>query len=143
MDSKEIRELAAIMKETGLSVLDYKDSDVSIRLERTASRQTADAGINAAPVLQDEHHIVTEPVSGYMVRSPMVGVFYAAPGTNMEQYVNVGDPVHEGDVLCIIEAMKIMNEIMAERDGIIAEIYVANKQVVEYNQPMFRISTDL
>ena len=71
----------------------------------------------------------------------MVGVFYSAPGADESPFVAVGDTVHAGDVLCIIEAMKIMNEITAERDGVIIEICVENKQVVEFGQPLFRIGS--
>jgi len=141
METNEIRELASLMKEMGLTVLDYKENDTSIRLERAVEAQPADSRkLTSAQPLEDML-IKPESAGEYTVRSPMVGVFYSAPGTNMEPFVDVGDPVREGDILCIIEAMKIMNEITAERDGIITEIYVANKQIVEFNQPMFRIGS--
>ena len=74
-----------------------------------------------------------------MVRSPMVGVFYAAPAENAAPYVAVGDRVKQGDTLCIIEAMKLMNEITAEKDGVVAEVCAGNGQVVEYGTPLFRL----
>ena len=74
-----------------------------------------------------------------MVASPMVGVYYAAPAPDKEPFVRVGDRVSKGDVLCIIEAMKLMNEITSDRDGVIVEICVENGQIVEYDQPLFRI----
>lgn len=74
--------------------------------------------------------------------SPMVGVFYAAPAPDRDPYVQVGDRVKKGDVLCIVEAMKLMNEIQSEVDGIVAEVHVGNGQVVEFEQPLFRISLD-
>lgn len=73
------------------------------------------------------------------MRSPLVGVFYAAPAENAEAFVSVGDRVKKGQVLCIIEAMKLMNEITAEADGVIKEICVTNGQVVEYGTELFHI----
>ena len=72
----------------------------------------------------------------------MVGVFYAAPAADKQPYVSIGDRVNAGDVLCIIEAMKMMNEITAEKGGVIREICVGNKQIVEYGHPLFRIKLD-
>jgi len=143
MESKEIRELAMIMKETGLTKLDFVGGGVSIKLERAAPCVQPAVAPAAAAALADAEQTSqwdAEPAAGgFVVKSPMVGVFYCAPGADKEPYVSVGDTVRVGDVLCIIEAMKIMNEIAAERDGMIAEIYAENKQVVEYGQPLFRI----
>ena len=79
------------------------------------------------------------PADTVEVASPMVGVFYAAPAEDAEPFVKVGDKVKRGQTLCIVEAMKLMNEIMAEVDGEIVEICVANGQVVDYGSPLFRI----
>ena len=73
------------------------------------------------------------------VKSPTVGIFYAAPAENADPYVKAGDTVHKGDVLCIIEAMKLMNEVLAEKDGVIEEICAQNGQLVEYGTELFRI----
>ncbi|MCR4627845.1 MAG: acetyl-CoA carboxylase, biotin carboxyl carrier protein, partial [Treponema sp.] len=73
------------------------------------------------------------------VSSPLVGVFYAAPAENAEPFVSVGDAVKKGDTLCIIEAMKLMNEVRAEQDGVISKICVTNGQIVEYGTELFRI----
>jgi len=138
MEYKEIRELAALMKEMGLTTLDYSGEVESIRMERATG---VVAAVSAPVVTAHEHK--EEPASAGMftVRSPMVGVFYAAPGADKPPYAAVGDTVHAGDVLCIVEAMKTMNEIAAERDGVITEICAENKQIVEYGQPLFRIDT--
>ena len=139
MDNKEIRELAILMRETGLTKLEYENDGVAIRLERKPGVMRT----IGTPKLESAENPVEFPAvtasGGFVVKSPMVGVFYSAPGADKEPYVQVGDMVHAGDVLCIIEAMKIMNEITAERDGVIAEINAENKQVVEFNQPLFRI----
>ena len=132
------------MKEMGITTFDYSSNGTSLKMERLA----ASLPMASAPtvVVTEQHHEQhEEPLAAGMfaVKSPMVGVFYAAPGADKEPYVSVGDAVHVGDVICIVEAMKIMNEITAERDGIIAEICVSNKDVVEFGQPLFRIDTTL
>ena len=142
MDYKEIREYAALMKEMGLTVLDYSGAGSSIRLERAvASAPSIETAVVHAQIQPEVQAEETASASGTMIRSPMVGVFYTSPGADKAPYVSVGDKVHAGDVLCIIEAMKIMNEITAEHDGVITEICAENKQVVEFGQPIFRIDT--
>ena len=142
MENKKIRELAAIMKEMGLTVVDYKDDGVSIRIERAAAAfpasgsSAADAQIRQAPREQPDTYDAT------IVRSPMVGVFYSSPGADAKPYAQLGDKVSSGDILCMIEAMKIFNEITAENSGVITEIFVENKQLVEYGQPLFRIEIE-
>ena len=140
MEYKMIRDLAALMKEMGLSSLEYSDGGSAVKMERTAALAVAAVPAVAAKadVSVDSAESIVESHSGFVVESPMVGVFYAAPGADKDPYVSVGDSVAAGDVLCIIEAMKIMNEITAERDGVIAEIFAANKQVVEFGSPLFR-----
>lgn len=81
----------------------------------------------------------TQENTGNIVKSPMVGTFYLRPDPNSEPYVEIGKTVKKGDVLCIIEAMKLMNEIESEFDGVIAEILVKDGEMVEYGKPLFRI----
>ena len=92
----------------------------------------------APEVVSTEVQQVNEP-AGRVVKSPIVGVVYLQPNPEAEVYVNVGDTVKKGDVLCLIEAMKLMNEITAPQDGVVTEILVTNEMVVEYNQPLIRI----
>jgi len=142
MEYKEIRELAALMKEMGLSVLDYNEAGSSIRMERAVGIAPPLGAPSAHAAGQPDGQQEEPPAAGgFTVKSPMVGVFYSAPGLDKDPFVSVGDIVHAGDVLCIIEAMKIMNEIVADRDGAIIEICVQNKQIVEFGQPLFRIDT--
>lgn len=96
--------------------------------------QTAPA---AAPAQQNEPEKAAE--NGKTIDSPMVGVFYSAPSPDSDPYVSVGSTVNKGDVLCLIEAMKLMNEVTAESSGTIKKICVENGQVVEYGQPLFVI----
>ena len=140
MDYKDVRRLAAVMKEMGLTVLDYSESGVSIRMERNdGSAPPTMQSVNMAPAACDSAED-TGTAGGTMVKSPMVGVFYSSPGSEKKPYIEIGDEVHTGDILCIIEAMKIMNEITSECDGTVTGIFVENKQVVEFNQPLFCIS---
>ena len=141
MEYKVIRELAGLMKEMGLSSLEYANGGATIKMERTVAPAAAMVSAVAAEPGRpaDVDAAAVDSPGGFVVKSPMVGVFYAAPGADKDPYVSAGDTVSAGDVLCIIEAMKIMNEITAERDGVVAEVYVANKQVVEFGTPLFRI----
>ena len=139
MKSNDIREYAEIMQDWGLQRLTVTENGATVCLEKDAAAAPAPA--SAAPVLQKaaaesepaEHHDVIS------IKSPMVGVFYAAPAENADPFVTAGTEVSEGDTVCIIEAMKLMNEVRAECTGTIEEICVANGQVVEYGTELFRI----
>ena len=148
MDVKKIESLAKLMKETGLTGLELVEDGQQLRLERQVEVVAAPvaAAVPAAPVpatgaeaLGVAHEEPAPVKEGTLVLAPTVGVFYSAPNPDSKPFVEVGDQVKKGDTLCIIEAMKLMNEIPAEVDGTIAEVCVGNGQVVEYNQPLFRI----
>lgn len=148
MDVKKIESLAKLMKETGLTGLELVEEGQQLRLERQVEVVAAPvaAAVPAAPVpatgaeaLGVAHEEPAPVKEGTLVLAPTVGVFYSAPGPDARPFVEVGDQVKKGDTLCIIEAMKLMNEIPAEVDGTVAEICVGNGQVVEFNQPLFRI----
>lgn len=148
MDVKKIESLAKLMKETGLTGLELVEDGQQLRLERQVEVVAAPvaAAVPAAPVpatgaeaLGVTHEEPAPVKEGTLVLAPTVGVFYSAPGPDARPFVEVGDQVKKGDTLCIIEAMKLMNEIPAELDGTVAEICVGNGQVVEFNQPLFRI----
>lgn len=148
MDVKKIESLAKLMKETGLTGLELVEEGQQLRLERQVEVVAAPvaAPAPAAPVpatgaeaLGVTHEEPAPVKEGTLVLAPTVGVFYSAPGPDARPFVEVGDQVKKGDTLCIIEAMKLMNEIPAEVDGTVAEICVGNGQVVEFNQPLFRI----
>ena len=148
MDVKKKESLAKLMKETGLTGLELVEEGQQLRLERQVEVVAAPvaAAVPAAPVpatgaeaLGVTHEEPAPVKEGTLVLAPTVGVFYSAPGPDARPFVEVGDQVKKGDTLCIIEAMKLMNEIPAEVDGTVAEICVGNGQVVEFNQPLFRI----
>ncbi len=150
MEIKTIEELARVRKENGLSRLEISEEGSTVRLER--ERPMPDAfslGLIGeqpqrqpapfTPAAVDGSETGAQAKEGAYVTSPTVGVFYTAPSPESKAFVEVGDRVKKGDTLCIIEAMKLMNEIPAEMDGTVAEICASNGQVVEYNQPLFRI----
>lgn len=148
MDVKKIESLAKLMKETGLTGLELVEEGQQLRLERQVEVVAAPvaAAVPAAPVpatgaeaLGVTHEEPAPVKEGTLVLAPTVGVFYSAPSPDARPFVEVGDQVKKGDTLCIIEAMKLMNEIPAEVDGTVAEICVGNGQVVEFDQPLFRI----
>ena len=142
MEYKEIRELAALMKELDLTSLEYKGGGLKIKLGKAAPLIQAEpaAAVYQAPEQAQKPREEPAANTGVTVKSPVVGVFHSAESPNKEPYVTVGDTVSTGDVLCLIDAMKIMNEIVAECSGIIEEVFASDNQVVEYNQPLFRIN---
>ena len=149
MNIKAIRELANILQDAGLTALELEEGETRIRLEKSAPAPVAPALIPAplpnafaesavgssAPM--DDPGLDFNAIN--LITSPMVGVFYAAPGPDQEPFVKIGSKVKKGDVLCIIEAMKLMNEITAEQDGEVVDICVKSGDVVEFGQPLFKI----
>ena len=146
MNETDIRKYAELMKELELTALEIKDGDKVVRLERNISVRVTET-VQAAPVASPAsapaafNANAQVPVNSncFTVKSPLVGVFYAGPAENVEPFVSIGDHVKRGQTLCIIEAMKLMNEIYADEDGVIEEICVTNGQVVDYGPELFRI----
>lgn len=147
---EEIKEFIAVLEESSLSVLEIQKEDGSkIHLEKpqqivstTVAPQApvavAPAPVSApAPVVAEEATVQQE--TGRTINSPIVGVFYVAPSPDSEPYAPVGKKVKKGDTVCIVEAMKCMNEIQAEESGEIVEVLVKDGELVEYGQPLFRI----
>lgn len=140
MNETDIRKYAGMLQEFGLTAFEMTEGNKTVRLERAipgvAAKETPVLD-NAAssPVVS----AIEEDTDYISVKSPVVGVFYAAPAENADPYVVVGDHVRKGQTLCIVEAMKLMNEITAEEDGVITEICVANDQVVEFGTELFRM----
>lgn len=149
MNIKQIRELAQIARENGLSVLEIIESDSHVRLERAANPVAADAEqpAQACAVAPAQAQAPAPQTEGSSVdfnrvreiKSPMVGVFYAAPSPEAEPFVQVGSRVNAGDVVCIIEAMKLMNELTSDVSGEVVDVCVHNGDVVEYGQTLFKL----
>ncbi|UCC97392.1 MAG: acetyl-CoA carboxylase biotin carboxyl carrier protein [Phycisphaerales bacterium] len=159
-DLKKIKQLIDIMKENGLVEIEIKHDDDKIVLKRAQPQQA----ITGVPVMVPESgvrgpgdgagsadpsvtRVVNEPGVAAQeelveITSPIVGTFYATPSPDSESYVEVGSTVNPHTVVCIIEAMKVMNEIKAETDGTIVEILVTNGQAVEYGQVLFKVKPD-
>lgn len=146
MDRKVLKAATDAMRELGLSEIYIKDSETEIMLKReagtapmpmtprtqttTAQEATADA-------------VIESPAADWVeVKSPLLGVFYEAPSPDAPPFVRPGDKVTKGDVLCIVEAMKMMNEICAETDGTIVDVCAENGALVEYGQLLFKIAED-
>ncbi len=150
MKEEEIRKYAGLMQELGLTGLEFTQDNQVVRLERNVPvptglvRETIVTGTERAEntilnTAQNTAQPAAQSSDCISVKSPIVGVFYAAPAENADPFVNVGDRVEKGKTLCILEAMKLMNEIPAEVDGIIAEVCVANGQMVEFGTELFKI----
>lgn len=146
IDISTLKEYIKVLEESSLVKLEISDGENSINLEKPYP----DHAVSAAPNVQvfgtndGVTAVYTAPEenpadSGKTINAPIVGVFYAAPSPDSEPYVSVGTKVKKGDVVCIIEAMKCMNEIQAEEDGEITEVLAQNGELVEYNEPLFRI----
>lgn len=123
--------------------IDFPDgTKISMKKETTSKKiieATKEKVVEQNEVTEDANLSIEEKQEGNIVKSPMVGTFYLKPAPDAETYVSIGDKVKKGDTLCIIEAMKLMNEIESEFDGEIKEILVKDGESVEYGKPLFRI----
>jgi len=147
MELKKVRELVKIMEGNNISTLELTEGDVKIHLEKGNFNQVSSNVVINNPGVKSEvpmpavsESIGHKKTSGTEVKSPMVGVFYKGPSPDSEPFVKVGSKVKKGDVLCIIEAMKLMNEIYAEQDGTISEVCLSDGDVAEYAQVLFRMN---
>ena len=155
MDYQQILELVKEVSKAGLTNFEYTEGNIRIAMScpqpeekivvptsNLVLKEAAGAGANtvetAVPAQQEPEQIAEEK-GGNVVKSPLVGTFYAAPSEDAQPFVKVGDTVKKGQTLAIVEAMKLMNEIESEFDGVVTEILVENEDNVEYGQPLFRI----
>ncbi|MEA4920463.1 MAG: acetyl-CoA carboxylase biotin carboxyl carrier protein [Clostridiaceae bacterium] len=136
MNESNIRKYAALMKELDLTGLEVDEKNSIMRIERTPSVPAIGNPPPAAPVPSSSKEETADYIS---ISSPMVGVFYASPSENADPFVRAGDKIQKGSTLCIIEAMKLMNELTAEENCTIVEICVQNGQIVDYGCELFRI----
>jgi len=152
MNIKEIKELLELMAEHSVGEIEIEKDNAKIKLRKLpnggmvvqqapqmmmAPAQQVMSAQSASGAPAPAQPVVEEGV--VIVRSPMVGTFYAAPAPDQPSYVSVGKVVKDGDVLCIVEAMKLMNEIKSELGGTVIEVLVQNGQTVEYDQPILKI----
>ena len=145
MDIRKIRKLIELMEETGISEIEIKEGEESLRLTRHQPGSQIDVQLaRPAPIMPSAPIVAELPASenrslGHSVRSPMVGTLYSASSPDVAPFVAMGQSVNVGDTLCVIEVMKMFNEIEADRAGIITAILVSNGSPVEYDQPLFII----
>ena len=143
MDIRKIKKLIEIIEESGIAELEVKEGEESIRISRYSAAPVAYApapqpAAAAAPVIAAAAP-AEDKMTGHVVKSPMVGTFYRAATPGAKVFTDVGQSVQMGDTLCIIEAMKILNQIEADKSGTVTKILVENGQPVEYGQPLFII----
>jgi acetyl-CoA carboxylase biotin carboxyl carrier protein len=144
MNIKKIKELIELMNENGLAEVEVETEGSKIRLSKNA-KGVVEQVIASAPGRQAQageaspSEVAPKQASGQEVKSPMVGTFYSASSPDVEAFVKVGSIIQKGDVLCIVEAMKLMNEVKAEFGGKVVEILVENAEAVEYGQPLFLV----
>ena len=144
---EEIKNLISMLEDSSLSVLEVQSGDNKVRLEKASQGASVVSFANnnpvvAAPEAAADAEAAAAPAAadtGKAIKAPIVGVFYVAPSPDADPYVSVGKRVKKGDVVCIIEAMKCMNEIQAEEDGEIVAVLANNGDLVEYDQPLFSI----
>jgi acetyl-CoA carboxylase biotin carboxyl carrier protein len=134
---QDIRELMEAMRRSRIGELKITKGDFSLELE--AARETAAVPAPLSPPDTAQPAAEQREYTGQVVKSPLVGAYYAAPAPDKEPYIRVGDRVEKGDVLFIIESMKLMNEVTSDYSGIITEILAENGQGVEYGQPILVI----
>ncbi|BBL72534.1 acetyl-CoA carboxylase biotin carboxyl carrier protein [Methylogaea oryzae] len=147
MDIRKIKKLIELIEESDIAEIEIREGEESVRINRY-SAQLAPVAM-AAPVMAAPQPAAApaaaaaapaeEAISGHAVKSPMVGTFYRAASPDSKPFVEVGQSVKAGDTLCIIEAMKILNQIESDKSGVVKRILVENGQPVEYNQPLFII----
>ncbi len=145
VDLEQVKRLLAFMAENGLEEFEYARGDLRIRLKKASAPPSApvDAGTGGSVASPSHSSAGTSRSSVdeglHVVKSPIVGTFYAAPSSDAAPFVKVGDRVKVGQTICIIEAMKLMNEIEADAGGEVAQVLVENGQPVEYGQPLFAL----
>jgi acetyl-CoA carboxylase biotin carboxyl carrier protein len=135
----DIAALAAVMTEHGLGKIQINVNGLRVVLSAPVASQPAIPSV-VSELLDAAESLPNGSASGFVIASPMIGTYYTAPRPGDEPFVRVGDLVAAGQTVAIIEAMKIMNEIQAERGGVVDELLVSNGQPVEYNQPLIRLS---
>ena len=150
MDLRKLKKLIDLVEESGISELELTEGEEKVRISRQLQASAANiqyisapspapAAPTSAPAAAEAAPQVIAKVDGHEVKSPMVGTFYRSPSPDAKSFVDVGSTVAVGDTLCIIEAMKLLNEIEADKAGVIKAILVENGQPVEYGKPLFII----
>ena len=149
MDIRKVKKLIELLEESDIAEIEIHEGEESVRISRASafpvqSTQVAAApapavAITAAAPAVTDAEPEQEEITGHQIKSPMVGTFYRAASPGSKSFVEEGQHVSQGDTLCIIEAMKILNQIESDKSGVVKKILAENGQPVEYNQPLFII----
>lgn len=151
MDIKEIKEIVKLIDSSSITEFELEKESFKISIKKgqpeirnvdyqyTVPIVQGNLGGKSIECEKNSNDIKKEEKDIYLVKSPIVGTFYSSPGPDKEAFVKAGDKVKKGDVLCIIEAMKLMNEVTSDVDGEIAEVLAEDKSIVEYGQPLFKV----
>ncbi len=134
MEMEHLIKLIEAVSHSGLSRFEYEESGVKIHMEKPETVQ-----VSSVQVQTEVSEQIQEAAEDQVITCPLVGIFYAAPEEGAEAFVRVGDSVKKGQTLAIVEAMKLMNEIESEYDGVVTEVLVQNGQAVVFGQPLFKI----
>ena len=148
MDIRKVKKLIEMLEESNLNEIEIKEGEESVKLVKaqvSSIKEQIVSSVNEAPKIsitenQDQKNSEMEKeeqILGKTVDSPMVGTFYGAPNPGADDFVSVGDKISEGDVLCIIEAMKMMNEVKSDFSGTVKQVLVENAEPVEFGQALF------
>ena len=148
MDIRKLKKLIDLLQKSDIDELEIQEGEEFIRISRYSHNPSIATSkpqniyppseISSVPITTSTKQTTAEQ-SGYQIKSPMVGIFYTSPSPSSPEFVKVGQYVKEGDILCILEAMKMMNQIKVDQPGTIKAILVENGQPVEYDQPLFTI----
>src|SRR5665647_1215121 len=142
MDLRKLKKLIDLVQESGISELEVTEGEEKVKIVRSGGSgfpyaAPPPAPVAVAPLLPGPAAAATPAeIPGHVVKSPMVGTFYRSPSPGAKAFVEVGDTVKSGDTICIIEAMKLLNEIECDKDGVVKAILVENGQPVEYGEPL-------
>lgn len=151
MDIRKIKKLIELLEESDIGELEIKEGEESVRISRGSQTVVAApvaapvaaapvaAAPTAAPAAPAAEEKESQALSGHLIKSPMVGTYYAAPSPGSPAFVQVGQHVKPGDVICIVEAMKMMNQIEADKAGVVEAILVEDGEPVEFDQPLITI----
>ncbi|MGL4850271.1 MAG: acetyl-CoA carboxylase biotin carboxyl carrier protein [Clostridium sp.] len=156
MDIREVKELIQLINSTDVAYLEIQSEKGSIKIDKSFTRNTSEEKKEVISKKEDFNNYVKEEkiiekevkveekieeavTEGTVIKSPMVGTFYSSPSPDSDKFVSLGKKVSKGDVLCIIEAMKLMNEIESDFNGEIVEILVKDGDMIEYGTPLFKI----
>lgn len=146
MDIRKVKKLIELLEESNINEIEIKEGEESVRISRggsiVAAPVAAPAPVAAAPAAAPAAAVEAAPAApaGHTVNSPMVGTFYRSPAPSAPAFIEVGKTVKAGDVICIVEAMKMMNQIEADKSGVIEAILVEDGQPVEFDQPLVVIA---